>query len=104
MQAFKYMGDWVDNSDMTKNIHRGAASTDPSPQQAIEPIVQSEYELVSALRQGTWQLLDRYSGRAGSKPDASVIVGLQDVANRLGALERVLQEQHSPRASAAAAA
>jgi hypothetical protein len=89
---------------MTQDAHGAAASTQPSPQKMVEPIVQSEYELVSALRQGTWQLLDEYSRRAGSKPDASVIVGLQDMANRLGALERLLQEQHSPRASVAAAA
>jgi hypothetical protein len=95
---------WVDNSQMTQNSHDAAASTEPSPQQMVEPVVQSEYELVSALRQGMWQLLDQYSRRAGSKPDASVIVGLQDVANRLGAVERLLQEQHTPRASTAAAA
>ena len=75
---------------MTPIIQR-AASANGAGRRTIEP-AQDDYELVSALRQGTWQLLDEYSHRGSGKSRASVIVGLQDVANRLGAVERLLRQ------------
>jgi hypothetical protein len=49
-----------------------------------------EYERVAALRQEAWELLEDYRLRGTSGHDARVVVGLQDVANRLGVVETLL--------------
>ncbi len=59
----------------------------------IEGAPSHEYQRAVALRQETWDLLEEYTdGRAGEERDPKVIVGLQDAANRIGAVERLLLE------------
>jgi hypothetical protein len=54
--------------------------------------VPPEYERLAALRQATWQLLEDYTRRGPEEQDPSIIVGLQDAANHLGAVEQRLLE------------
>jgi hypothetical protein len=59
----------------------------------VEVGASHEYERAAALRHATWQLLEQYMRRrVGEERDPGVIVGLQDAANRLGAVERSLLE------------
>lgn len=59
----------------------------------IELAAQQEYERAAALRQGTWQLLEEYTRRRSDDQDTNIIDGLQDAANRLGAVEQLLLEK-----------
>jgi hypothetical protein len=59
----------------------------------IEVAASHEYQRAAALRQATWQLLEAYTRRqVREEQDSRIIVGLQDAANRLGAVERWLLE------------
>ncbi len=59
----------------------------------IEVAASNEYQRAAALREATWQLLEEYRRRrVGEARDSKIIVGLQDAANRLGAVERSLLE------------
>src|SRR5437868_13677642 len=59
----------------------------------IEVAASHEYQRAAALRQATWHLLEEYTRRrVVEERDSRIIVGLQDAANRLGAVERSLLE------------
>jgi hypothetical protein len=55
-----------------------------------------EYERVTQLRQGAFDLLDQHMRGGSAEPDQTVIVELQDAANHLGAVERSLRDRLPP--------
>ncbi len=59
----------------------------------IEVGASHEYREANALRQAIWRLLEDHTRRGAEEQDPNIIVGLQDAANRLGAVERRLLEQ-----------
>jgi hypothetical protein len=67
-----------------------------------------DYERAVRLRQATFELLELQEQRRGQDSDPAVITALQDVANRLGAVERALLRKlsaahngHAPASGAA---
>jgi hypothetical protein len=50
-----------------------------------------EHERVAALRREAWDVLEDYRLRRVGGHDARVMVGLQDIANRLGSVEALLE-------------
>ena len=61
----------------------------------IESAASNYYARVAALRQEAWEVLADYRQQRTDAQDARVVVGLQDVANRLGSIEEALLESSS---------
>jgi hypothetical protein len=51
---------------------------------------QQDYERAASLREDVMRLLEQHLCRGCTQRDSSVIVGLQDAANRLGQVEQSL--------------
>jgi hypothetical protein len=51
---------------------------------------QQDYERAASLREEIMSFLEQHLCRATTQRDSSVIVGLQDAANRMGQVERCL--------------
>ncbi len=60
------------------------------------PAAQREYDRAAELRAGAFELLDQHLRGAAAERDQNVIVELQDAANHLGAVERLLRNRLCP--------
>ena len=61
-----------------------------------ESTARQDYERAASLREEVMKLLEQHMCRRSDQSDSSVIVALQDAANRLGEVERCLSRRVTP--------